>query len=329
MRGSDVSAVRRGDDGDLRTHVAASVSPEAAAILQMVGAALSAMPQQDPPATLADFDAAAAKGEAWAEQMTAAPMAKLAPTLTRWKAGGVPVLTVTPREHTGDSAPLVYVHGGGFVTGSAQSSRLTAALAAATSGRIVHSIDYTLAPRADYRMILDEVVTAWTAIVAQADGRPGLFGDSAGGCIATAATMLLRDRGLPLPGAIALLSPVVDLAGEGDTNRTLAPVDYLERRMLEPALCSYADPAVWKDPLASPIHGDFSAFPPVLVQVGTREMLLSDSVRLHRRLQTAGRSSRLEVFEGMPHVFQPLLAETPEGMAAWADMAAFWRQALA
>jgi acetyl esterase/lipase len=158
----------------------------------------------------------------------------------------------------------------------------------------------------------------------------GLFGDSAGGCIVAATTLLLRDRGVTLPPALLLMSPVVDLAGDGDTNITLAPVDYLERRMLEPALCAYTDPADWANPLVSPIHADFApGFPPTLIQVGTREVLLSDAVRLHRALRAAGRSARLDVYEGMPHVFQPMLAATPEGRAAWAEIAAFWTEHLA
>ncbi len=299
-------------------------------ILRMVGAALSAMPAQAPPDTLEAFDEAAARSAAWAEQIAAAPLAGLAPTLARWDAGGVPVLTVTPQAHDPATTSLVYVHGGGFVSGSAQSSRLTAALAAASSGRVVHSIDYTLVPRADHRRILEEVVIAWTEIVSREGRVLGLFGDSAGGCIAAAATLILRDCGVPMPRALVLLSPVLDLAGEGDTNRTLAQVDYLDRAMLEPALRGYADPAEWRNPLVSPVHADFApGYPPTLIQAGTREVLLSDSVRFHRSLRAADRTSRLELFEGMPHVFQPLLAETPEGVAAWADMAAFWREHLA
>ena len=322
------------EGSDPRLTVAPSVSPAAAAILRPIAAALSAMLARDPPRTLAEFDAAAARGAAFAEQMAAGPVAALAPTLVEWDAGGTPVLTVTPREARAGAAPLVYVHGGGFVTGSARSSLLTAAVAAATSGRVVHSVDYTLAPRGRWNTILDQVVAAWLAIVARGGARdeatPGLFGDSAGGCIAAAATLLLRERGAPLPAALVLMSPVTDLAGAGDTNTTLAAVDYLDRQQLDPAFRAYADEADWADPLVSPVQGDFArGFPPVLTQVGTRELLLSDSVRLHRALRAAGRSSRLEVYEGMPHVFQPLLGNAPEGQAAWAEMADFWTEHLA
>jgi acetyl esterase/lipase len=318
------------DTDDPRLFVPASVSPEAAAILRMIGGALAAMPRREPPASLEDFDDANARGAAFAEQIMAGPIAELQPETEQWDANGTPVLIVRPRELRAGAAPLVYVHGGGFVGGSARANLLTAAVAAATSRRTVYSIDYTLAPRAQWRMILNQVVIAWQAILPLHDTAPGLFGDSAGGCISAAATLLLRERSLTLPAALLLMSPVVDLSGEGDTNATLAAVDYLERPMLEPAFRAYADPADWANPLVSPIHADYAqGFPLTLIQVGTREILLSDSVRLHRKLAAAGQRSRLEVYEGMPHVFQPLLAATPEGLVAWAEIAAFWSEHLA
>ena len=314
---------------DPRLFIAPSVSTEAATILQRIGELLANLPPREPPASLEDFDAAKARGEAFAKMVTAAPLAALSPPLETWTAGGTPVLTVRPRSAVEGAAPLVYVHGGGFVGGSARANLLTAALAAETSGRVVYSVDYTLAPRAKWRQIVGEVVAAWTAIAQISPRTPGLFGDSAGGCIAAATALALRDEGVQTPAALVLLSPVVDLAGGGDTNKTLAPYDYLDARVLDPALKAYADPKDWGEPLASPIHADFTrGFPPTLLQVGTREILLSDSVRLHRALRSAGRPSRLEVYEGMPHVFQPMLAQTPEGVTAWREMADFWTEHL-
>ena len=253
----------------------ASVSPEAAAILRMIGAALDAMPPRLPPASLEEFDAANVRAGLFAEQIMARPIAELQPVTEAWDANGTPVLTVTPRNPRAGATPLVYVHGGGFVGGSARANLLTAAWMAETTGRAVHSIDYTLAPRGRWQTILGQVEAAWEAILAKTGTVPGMLGDSAGGCIAAAATLLLRERGRPLPAALVLLSPVVDFAGGGDTNTTLVAVDYLERRMLEAGLRAYADEADWANPHVSPLHGDFTAgFPPVLLQVGTREVLL-------------------------------------------------------
>lgn len=314
---------------DPRLDIAPSVSPEAAAILGVIGQAIAAMPEPQPPATLEDFDAARARGEAFATHITAGPLAVLGPDLEDWTAGDTPILTVRPTSAQAGLAPLVYIHGGGFVGGSARANLLTAALAAHTSGRVVYSIDYTLAPRADWRVIQAQVLAAWAAILKISDAAPGLIGDSAGGCIAAAVTLALRDGALPPPRALVLFSPVVDLAGDGDSNRTLAAYDYLDAKVLAPALRAYADPADWGNPLVSPLKADFArGFPPTLLQVGTREILLSDSVRLHRALRAANQTSQLEVYEGMPHVFQPMLAETPEGQAAWREVAAFWSQHL-
>ncbi|MEO7680192.1 MAG: alpha/beta hydrolase fold domain-containing protein, partial [Sphingomonas sp.] len=160
--------------------------------------------------------------------------------------------------------------------------------------------------------------------------RMGLLGDSAGGNIAATTTLLLRDRGVALPAALVLLSPGTDMSGDGDTTTSLAHVDYLDQRTRELTRNIYAPGADLANPLISPVMGDFTRdYPPVLFQVGTRETLLSDSVRMHRKLRDAGRSSRLELYEGMPHVFQGLLADTPEGRAAWHEMAEFWAEHLA
>jgi epsilon-lactone hydrolase len=315
---------------DPRGYIAPSVSAQARAKLEWARSVLAALPVSAPPETLAAFDAAAARGAELAEQLTRTALDYLSPGVTEHTFAGIRVLEVRPQKYRDDGTALIYIHGGGFVQGSARSNLLTAALAASTAGRRVISIDYTLAPRGTSTTILEEVASVWVELLREIPAQSiGLLGDSAGGCIAAAATLLLRARGLQLPAALVLLSPVTDLAGEGDTNVTLAPVDYLDAGLLEVARRAYAPKADPKDALVSPVYGDYSSgFPPVLLQVGTRELLLSDSVRLHRALRAAGQSSRLEVYEGMPHVFQPFLADAPEGQAAWAEMAAFWTEHL-
>lgn len=315
-----------------RFPIAASVSPEAKIKLEGIRAFLSNIPQPPVPETVEDFDAAAARAEVFSEQLGKAAIDALGIVATERTLGGVPTLDIVPQDHADDGSIIVYVHGGGFVTGSARANLLSGALAAATSGRRVVSVDYTLAPRGTWDVILDQVAAVWTALLDEgADpAKMGLFGDSAGGCIVAAAALLLRDRGIAAPAAIVLFSPVTDLSGEGDTTVTLAPVDYLDSTVRLVARNAYAPGANLTNPLVSPVFGDFTrGYPPTLIQVGTREMLLSDSVRLHRALRAAGRSSRLELYEGMPHVFQSLLADAPEGREAWGEMAAFWGDHLA
>jgi monoterpene epsilon-lactone hydrolase len=316
---------------DPRGRIAPSVSVEARAKLLALRDLVSGWAGRKPPETLAEFDEAVARGAAGAEMLGRATLNALQPDVTELNLGGTPTLEVRPQGYRDDGTALVYVHGGGFVQGSARSSLMTAALIASTSGRRVVSIDYQLSPRGTWATILEEVASAWRALLetgSRASGF-GMIGDSAGGCIIAAAALLLRDRGVAMPGALVLLSPATDLAGEGDTNLTLASVDYLDRETMAVARRTYAAGADLKDPLVSPVHGDFSrGYPPVLTQVGTRELLLSDSVRLHRNLRASGQASRLEVYEGMPHVFQPLLADTPEGRHAWTEIAAFWSEHL-
>lgn len=313
---------------DPRLFLPASVSPEAAAVLARIGSVIAAMPPRPTPRTQADFDTAAAAAAEFAEMIGAVPLAALDPQVTEMAPGGTPTLRVTPRGAIEQGA-IVYLHGGAFVEGSARSRLLFAALAAQRARRVVYSIDYTLAPRKQWRAILDEAIAAWRGICEIEPTPPGLIGDSAGGCIAAAMTLDLKNRGEPLPRALLLVSPLTDLAGSGDTNQTLLAADFLGDMDRLAILGAYADPTDWVDPLVSPVHGDFTGgFPPTLIQVGTREMLLSDAVRLHRRLRAAGGESRLELYEAMPHVFQTLMAETPEGREAWQEMAAFWSEHL-
>lgn len=309
---------------DLRLFVPASVSAEAREAMTRFGQVLVALPPRPVPKTQADFDEAAARGAAFAEVMNREPLEALAPVVQAIEAGGVAVLQVDPKAPAIGAAPLVYIHGGGFTGGSAQANLITAALAADATGRRVYSIDYTLAPRADWQAMQGEILSAWTALAAANPGRLGLLGDSAGATLALALTLRLREAGAALPAALILLSPLADMAAEGDTAETLAAADFLPRGTLDIAVAAYAPGADLKDPLISPVHADFSlGFPPLLIQVGTREALLSDSVRLHRALRAAGRESRLEVYEAMPHVFQNFLARAPEGRQAWAEIADF------
>jgi acetyl esterase/lipase len=131
---------------------------------------------------------------------------------------------------------------------------------------------------------------------------------------------------MPMPGAVVLLSPCVDFNMNGDTETTLAHADpVLEVDRVIPGFKAYADPADWKNPYVSPIYGDFKkGFPPVLIQVGTKELLLSDSVRFYQAIKIVGGEAELDVYEGMPHVFQAYLMNTPEQKAAYAEIQRFW-----
>lgn len=311
---------------DPRLAIAASVSSEARATIEPLGQLFAATPRQPMPTSQAEFDRAAAAAAAMQEQWTAPAVAALAPNTCLDMIGNIPVLDVRARDAEDGGTLLLYVHGGGFVQGSAQASLLMAALMAHRTKRRVVSIDYTLSPRADYRTITDQIAAVHAALIAS--GRPaesiGMFGESAGGAIVASAILKLRDRGVPMPAA-ALMSPVTDLHAAGDTHVTIADHDFLGGAYLRAVYRAYAPEADFAEPYASPLFGDFSrGFPPVLIQVGTREVLLSDSVCLNRAIRTAGGRSLLDVYDGMPHVFQQMVPDAPEGRQAWDEIAAFW-----
>ena len=312
---------------DLRLILAGSVSAEARAVLEPMGRLFASMPPQPLPTTQEAFDQYAASSAAMAEAWTAAAVAKLAPVTLTDTIGGVPVIDVRPRDGDDDGTLLLYIHGGGFVQGSARSSLLMAALMADRSGRRVVSIDYTLSPRADYRTITDQVAAVYEAVLAsgRSPGSIGMFGESAGGSIAAGSILKLRDRGVPMPAATILVSPCTDLHADGETHVTIAGYDFLTADRRRVAYRAYASEADFGDPYASPLYGDFAkGFPPTLIQVGTREVMLSDSVRLNRAIRTAGGNSTLDVYDGMPHVFEQIVPDAPEGRQAWDEIAAFW-----
>ena len=312
---------------DPRLTLATSVSAEARATMEPLGRMFAAMPQQSIPTTQDGFDQAATVGAAVQEAWTASAVASLSPVTENDTIRGIPLIDVRARDKRDDGTLLLYIHGGGFVQGSARASLLMAALMADRTGRRVVSIDYTLSPRADYRTITDQVAAVYEALVesGQAPGSIGMFGESAGGAIAASSILKLRVRGVPIPAAVLLISPVTDLYAHGDTHITVADHDFLGGARLRAVYRAYASEADFAEPYASPLFGDFAkGFPATLIQVGTREVLLSDSVRLNRAIRTAGGVSTLDVYEGMPHVFEQMVPDAPEGRQAWDEIAAFW-----
>lgn len=247
--------------------------------------------------------------------------------------GGVPVLEITPPGWVDGGSLLVYTHGGAYTLFSARSTLASAALAATRTGRRVISVDYTNPPRARWPEVTDQVVRVFRALAAQ--GKPmkrlAIYGDSAGGALAAGAVLKLRDAGLGMPAAVVLWSPWADITETGDTYATLkaAEPNYLYDKVLGPSADAYADRADQKHPYVSPVYADFSkGFPPTLIQGGTREIFLSNFVRLYRALDTAGQSVTLDIYEGMPHVFQVKAPQSPEAMTALKKMDAFLRRHL-
>jgi acetyl esterase/lipase len=220
---------------------------------------------------------------------------------------------------------ILYLHGGGFILGSARTNLATALRIGPAAGAGVLSVDYRLAPEHPYPAALDDALAAYRWLLGNGyDGDDiAVYGDSAGGGLALSLVLAARAAKLPLPAAVAVLSPMVDLTLAGDTRITLAGSDPVvtdggERHRLYPGS---HDP---RDPLISPVFADFAGFPPLLIQVGTREMLLSDAARLARRARADGVAVTLDVWDGMWHGWQEH-ATAPEAVQACAEIATFLR----
>lgn len=231
----------------------------------------------------------------------------------------------------GGDIAVLFLHGGGYVFGAPRGYRNVAGALARDAGAAVFVPDYRLAPEHPcpaavedaldaYRWLLD---TGWPA------DRIALAGDSAGGGLALAATLALRDEGAPLPAALGLISPWVDLTLAGESLRTKADVDPMLRLpWLQQAAGFYAGGRGVEDSFCSPLFADFERLPPLFVQVGGDEILYSDATRLVERARLAGGTAELRVFEGLWHDFQLHAGLLPEADAALADLSDRLRRAV-
>ena len=246
-------------------------------------------------------------------------------------AGGVDGEWIIPADAPEDKA-ILYFHGGGFRIGSVASHRDLIARIALASGCRVLAINYRLAPEHRFPAALDDALVAygWMLDRGLKPDSVVFAGDSAGGNLVLAAMLALRERGLPLPIAAALMSPWTDLAATGTSYVTRAEVDPIHQRPMILALAKnylggQGDPC---DPLVSPLYADLRDLPPLLIQVGDRETVLDDSVMFADLARAAGVDVHLEVWDGMIHVFQMFGAELSEAHRAIASIAGFLNQHL-
>lgn len=221
---------------------------------------------------------------------------------------------------------ILYLHGGGYVSCSPATHRpITAALARLAPAR-VFAPAYRLAPEHPYPAALEDVERAYHWLLARgiAPEALALAGDSAGGGLALALLLRLRDARVPLPSCAVLLSPWTDLSGSGASVRENDGRCAMFRPENVSAFAAcYAPPAAWQDAGVSPLHGRLDGLPPLHVQVGADELLRDDAVRLHRRLQSAGGSSDLVIYDGVFHGWHMLDGLVPEARLALARAARF------
>ena len=202
---------------------------------------------------------------------------------------------------------ILHCHGGGYSTGSSLYARtLTSKLAESTSMDVL-CFDYRLAPEHPYPAATEDAMKVWDYLMLLGYGARDIIltGDSAGGNLALSLVLKLKEQGRLLPRGIVLMSPWTDLTSSGKSFEAKAEVDpVLDRDYIDRMVAAYAPDMDLKQPLISPLFGDFEGFPPVYVQVGENEILLSDSLRLHQALVDANVSVKIDTYKGMWHVFQ-------------------------
>ena len=202
---------------------------------------------------------------------------------------------------------ILYCHGGGYSTGSSLYARtLTTKLAASTSMDVL-CFDYRLAPEHPYPAALEDAMKAWNYLMLLGYGARDVIvaGDSAGGNLALALTHRLKEEKRLLPRGLVLMSPWTDLTSSGKSFEKKAEVDpVLDKEYIDRMITAYAEGQDIKNPLISPLFGNFDGFPSTYIQVGENEILLSDSLRLHEALVNANVPVRIDRFKGMWHVFQ-------------------------
>lgn len=227
---------------------------------------------------------------------------------------------------------VLFLHGGGYRTGAPATYRhFTWRIAAATRASVL-AIDYRLAPEHPFPAALEDAVAAYRWLLAEGaePGKVLIMGDSAGGGLALATLLKLRDERCPLPGAAVALSPWTDLALTGASLKLNARSDpMLEVEHLPALVEEYLAGADPRLPYASPLYGDLGGLPPTLIQVGGDEILRDDAVRMHERLRRAGCQAELEIWPRMPHVWQAFAPVLPEARQAIEHIGNFARRHLA
>jgi len=256
------------------------------------------------------------------------------PNITYKKIGDVNVVDIKPKNWSNNGKILVYLHGGGYTQLSANSTVGNAVLVSNATGLRVISIDYTLAPFSKWNHTTEQVLIVIRDLKDKQRyplHNIALFGESSGGGLALGSVLKMRDKGIGMPAAIVVSSPWTDLTLNGDTYFTLKDDDPIltNPESMKEWSSIYAEPSEQRIPYVSPVYGNFSkGFPPTLIQAGTKDVALSDSVRLYQALDQSHIPVKLDVYEGMPHVFSTILYDTPESKIALSKMNDFLKEYL-
>ena len=240
------------------------------------------------------------------------------------RTGEASIHLATPEAMTQPDCAYLDFHGGALVFGGGEACRAQALMQADQHGALCYGVDYRMPPEYPYPAALDDALAAYRHILdLHTPSRIVVGGRSAGGNIAVAMLLRARDEGLPLPAGLILLSPQVDLTESGDSFQTNEMVDVVLPGSLMRNNELYAAGADLSHPYLSPLFGDLSGFPPTFIQSGTRDLFLSNAVRMHRALRGVSVDAQLHIFEAMPHGgFQ---GNTPEDRDLANEVSAFFK----
>ena len=288
--------------------VPSSVSAEAQAVMAMGSAGVAERLASPPPFPAPDDNVG------WKAHIAAmdenlmlgvgAHAEAIGATVEQTTIDGVPVFhIIPPGADTSDDAPIYYdIHGGALIMGGGDACRAMGVMAASRSGLETWSVDYRMPPDHPYPAPLDDCLTVYRAMLGK---RPpeklAVGGSSAGGNLAAALMLKAHAEGLAMPACLVLNTPEVDLTESGDSFETNQGVDYVLVNRLTESIALYANGHDLTDPLLSPLFGDVSHFPPTYLQAGTRDLFLSNTVRMHRKLRAADVDAELHIGEAMPH----------------------------
>lgn len=242
----------------------------------------------------------------------------------------VPCYLITPARVPEKSKDrlLVHLHGGGYVFGPGEAGILEAILMAGVSHMKVLSVDYRMPPEHPYPAAMDDATAVWREVVKRTSPRNlAVFGTSTGGAMTLALVQRAQREGLPLPAAIAPGTPWSDLTKTGDSYFTNERVDNVlgaYEPLLSAAARLYANGLDLKDPRLSPVYGSFKGFPPTILTTGTRDLFLSNSVRVYRLLRAERVEAQLELYEGQSHAQYLADANAPEFAQALGEITRFF-----
>lgn len=252
--------------------------------------------------------------------------------VSRSQVGGVPGEWLIAGRGVRSNRVVLYFHGGAYFFGSPRSHRAVTWRLSRDCKAKVLALDYRQPPDWAYPAPIDDAIKAYKALLETGYSADHIVfaGDSAGGNLAMVAMIRLREMGLPMPSSAVLISPWGDLTCSGKSIAENAEKDPLiPLGALHFAAASYSNKQDPSSPLISPVYADFTGLPPILIQVGSTEVLLSDAERLAEQAEKAGVLCRLQVWENMPHVFHVMAAWLPEARHALREIGAFVHNHLA